>query len=192
MNKTFLGALAIAASVGAFAAPPANEKEALSVEIARLLVNLHWRNMIAISLQRGDIQSAAMRTKGITEAQSSCVRREYNEDALMALVATSYERVYSSSQVVADVNAFVESTGGQKIIASIAEQAKLHGARVAAENLKPELVLSPQEMNYFDLFAASTAGREYLEARRRLPPIQRELLAGFAAAALARCGVTHD
>lgn len=187
-----LGVLAVTLTVGAVAAPPTNEKVALTVEIARLVNNLHWRQMISTSLQRGDTQAPAKRAISLTEEQRACVDREYTEDAVLALIVASYEKVYSTSQVVAEVNGFVESTGGQKILATVAEQTKQVGARAAGEKLKPELVLTPQEKKYFELFAASTAGREYLEARRRLPTIQRELFAQFAVSVQSKCGIRTE
>jgi len=189
MKRCLLIVLAVIVCTSARAVPPANEQEALSVEISRVLNNLHWRRMIATSLQRGDTQALAKRAAGITEEQRVCVDHEYTEDAVLALVATSYARVYSSSQTVAEINGFVESTGGQKILTAVAEQTKQVGARAAGESLRPELVLSPYEQKYFELFAASTAGREYLEARRKLPTIQRELFAQFAVSVQSRCGI---
>lgn len=189
MKRSLPGLLAATICISTIAAPPANEKEALSVEIVRLMNNMHWRRMIAISLERGDTQSLAKRAAVITAEQRACIDRQYTEDAILALIATSYEQVYSSSQVVAEINGFAESSGGQKILANVADRSKQVGARAAAEGLKPELLLTPQEQRYFELFSGSAAGREYLEARRRLPTIQRELLSEFAVSVQGKCGL---
>lgn len=171
--------------------PPASEREAVEIEIQRMIETLHWRNMIAISLQRGDTQKAAKRD-ATSEQQLACVDAEYTEEALLNVIATSYARIYTSSQVLAEINDFFQRPAGQKILSNVAEQSKHVGARVAAEQLRPELILTPVEQKEFELFAASTAGRQYLEARRRLPTIQRELLAEFALAAQGKCGVLQQ
>ncbi len=179
----FVVALACSAT-----ALPTTEREAVELEIQRMLETLHWKNMISISLERGDTQRAAKRG-ATSEQQQTCVDAEYTEEKILNVIAASYARIYTSSQVLAEINDFFQRPGGQKILSNVAAQSKLVGSRVAAEQLRPELVLTPVEQKEFELFAASTAGRQYLEARRRLPTIQRELLAEFAVAVQGKCGI---
>lgn len=189
LSSRFLSlSLFVVAMACSAAEPPKTEREAVEIEIQRMLETLHWRNMIAISLARGDIQRAAKRD-ATSEQQQTCIDAEYTEEAILNIIAAAYARIYTSSQVLAEINDFFQRSGGQKILSNIAAQSKLVGARVAAEQLVPELVLTPVEQKEFELFAASTAGRQYLEARRRLPTIQRELLAEFAVAVQGKCGV---
>ncbi len=129
--------------------------------------------------------SNTLRSHGhsITDVQNTCIDTAYTEDALYALITASYERVYRNSRIVAEINDFVESSGGQKILAAIEEKSKQIGGKAAAEQLRSELVLSATEEKHFELFARSTVGKVYLEATRILPIVQKLLLSQFALAA---------
>ena len=148
---------------------------------------LGWPKIIAISLERGDLQRSAKAQLPLDRA--ICVDGKYNSQIVLSEIAAGYAQVYSDPELVAETAKFIAEPGAQRILDAIALQARTVGASTAHEQKIPSAfaLLSEEDKKRFVKFKDSPAGIAYLTVRPMQLQVHKQRLAKLSARVVQDC-----
>jgi hypothetical protein len=159
-------------------------------QIRKMMDAINWPQMIALSLQRGDLQRAAKASVGAGPEQGRCIEEKYTSKRVLARIASGYLRVYSDPAIVAAITAHHETSGARRLLAKVASRTPSLGAKGAYEAGKSTAydALTKEEQREFGQFGLSPAGKEYLAKRPTQLIIHQEELDALKKEIIAECG----